>query len=113
MGLLDITDLTIGYSSKGANTYVDNLNTKVIDETDKIISSGIQDIESALKEGWQGQACDNYIAKLNQSGIQLKESLLKMKEVFEATMAVQEETYYKQDVDMAEQISQINVFGGN
>ncbi len=113
MGLLDINDLSIGYSSMGAKNYVEALNTKAITETKTLITSGITEIKTALRAGWQGDACEAYILKLEESGIQLGEALDRMKELFEATMAAQEELYEKQDLDMAQTIGSINVFGGN
>lgn len=113
MGFLDIDDLTIGYSSAGAKNYVEALNTKAITETNTLITTGITDIKASLRSGWQGDACEAYIVKLEESGVQLSEALNKMKELFEATLAVQEETYEKQDQSMAQSIGNINVFGGN
>lgn len=113
MGGLDIQDLTIGYSSRGAQNYVEALNTKAITETEALITTGITDIKEAVRQGWQGDACDSFILKLEESGEQLKQALDRMREVFEATLAAQEETYKKQDDNMAQEISTVNIFGGN
>lgn len=113
MGLLDINELSIGYSSMGAKNYVEALNTKAITETETLITSGVTDITTALRAGWQGDACDAYVLKLEQSANQLKDTLTQMKELFEATLAAQEELYEKQDLDMAQTIGSIDVFGGN
>ncbi len=110
MGGLDISEVTIGYSSTGAQQYVSDLNTAAIDETNGIISDGVQNITDTLQRGWQGQAYDAFAAKLNEVSEQLKDKLQEMKEVFNATMAAQEQTYHEEDQSMSEDISATNVF---
>lgn len=109
MGGLDISDITIGYSSTGAAKYVDDLNTKAIIETETIISDSVNTITDTLQAGWQGEACEAYLTKLRESAEALKEKLKEMEKVFNAMMAAQEETYSKEDTSMAEEISSATI----
>ena len=109
MGGLDINDITIGYSSTGAAKYVDELNTKAIVETEGIISDSVTTVTEVLQSGWQGEACEAYLAKLRESADALKDRLKEMEKVFNAMMAAQEETYKKEDSGMAEEISSATI----
>ncbi len=110
MGGLGIDEITIGYSSTGAAKYVDELNTAAIVETESIITSGVTNVTNALQAGWQGDACESYLKKYREAAEQLKEKLKEMQEVFQATMAAQEETYHSEDESMSEDISATNIF---
>ncbi len=110
MGGLGIEDITIGYSSTGAAAYVADLNTAAIIETNGIITDQTEIIKDTLQQGWQGQACDAFCAKLSESAEALKAKLQEMEEVFNATLAAQEETYHSEDTGMAEEISGQSIF---
>lgn len=110
MGGLDINEITIGYSSTGAAKYVDDLNTQAIVETSTMITNSVSTITDALREGWQGKACDAYVQKLSESGEALKEKLKEMEKVFNAMLAAQEETYNTEDESMADNISSSTIF---
>lgn len=110
MGGLGIEDITIGYSSTGAAKYVADLNTAAIVETNSIITDQTETIKDVLQEGWQGNACDAFCAKLSEAAEGLKEKLKEMEEVFNATMAAQEETYHDEDEGMADEIGSQSIF---
>lgn len=110
MGGLGIGDITIGYSSTGAAKYVADLNTTAIIETNGIITDHTEIIKDTLQQGWQGQACDAFCAKLSEAAEQLKEKLQEMEQVFNATLAAQEETYHAEDTTMADTISGSSIF---
>lgn len=110
MGGLDISEVTIGYSSTGAAKYVDELNTAAINETKNIIDNGVSNMTNVFQTGWQGNACESFIKKLNDSCNDLKEKLSEMQALFEATLAAQEESYHQEDQSMSEDITNMSVF---
>ena len=110
MGGLDISEITIGYSSTGAAKYVQDLNTKAIVETQGKLSDSYTAIVNVLQAGWQGKACDAYVKKLGEAVEQLKDTLKQMEDVFNATLAAQEETYNSEDESMAESIGSATIF---
>ena len=110
MGGLGIEDITIGCSSTGAAQYVADLNTAAIIETKGIITDQTEIIKDTLQQGWQGQACDSFCAKLSDAAEALKEKLEEMEEVFNATLAAQEETYHEEDAGIADEISGTSIF---
>lgn len=110
MGGLGIGDITIGYSSTGAAAYVADLNTQAIIETNGIITDQTEVIKNTLQQGWQGQACDAFCKKLSESTEQLKQLLQDMEQMFNATLAAQEETYHAEDTTMADGISGSSIF---
>lgn len=105
MGGLGIEDITIGYSSTGAATYIADLNSRAIVETSNKILDGLNPLKDNLQEGWQGDACVAFCNKLSEAATTLIDKLKEMEELFNATMGAQEETYFEQDQGMAEEIS--------
>lgn len=110
MGGLGIEDITIGYSSTGAAKYIHDLNTTAIIETNGIITDQTDVIKDVLQQGWQGSACDAFCAKLTEAAEGLKDKLKEMEEIFNVTLAAQEETYHQEDHGMADEISGQSIF---
>lgn len=95
-GEIGINDVTIGYSTTGAQAYLVDLNAKAITETKEMLAD-IQGIKSALEKGWIGQAELNFVANLQKAVTNVQSTLDQLKTTLDTQFAQIEETWAEQD----------------
>lgn len=96
MSSIGINDVTIGYSTTGAQQYIADLNSKAINETKNILSD-ISEITNALEKGWIGQAELNFVANLQKSVTEVQKTLDQLSLTLETQFAQIEESWQEQD----------------
>lgn len=93
---VNISDLTHGYSTTGAQNYITDLNAKAITETKEKLAD-IEGIRNALERGWIGQAQMNYISNLQKAVAEIQTTLDQLKQTLDTQFAQIEETWAEQD----------------
>ena len=63
---MDFNNLSFGYSGKGTQNYLEELNAQAIEETCKKLAD-MQKIKAAFDAGWQGQARDNFVKNFEKA----------------------------------------------
>ena len=96
---LTINDVTIGYSTTGAQAYLTDLNAKAITETKEKLAD-ISGVTTALEKGWIGQAELNFVANLQKSIGQIQNTLDQLKQTLDTQFAQIEETWKDQDANI-------------
>lgn len=95
-GGIGIGDVTIGYSTTGAQAYLTDLNAKAITETKEKLSD-ITEITNALERGWIGQAELNFVSNLQKAITEIQGTLDQLKTTLDTQFAQIEETWAEQD----------------
>lgn len=100
-GNLGIDSLSIGVSKKGMDAYRDQVKIDLLTNVKKELDNRT-DLEAALKKGWQGQSCQNYITNLNNDVSKIETDLEAEYNDLEYRLEELESNYFKQDSEMVE-----------
>lgn len=101
-GNLGIQDLTEGISVSGAKKYYEDLHTECIKETiEKLNETG--DIKNALRAGWQGVACENFIKSLDAIVKVTQNNIAMMDSVLESEINLITKAWLNQDREMVDE----------
>ena len=98
---LSVSDLSQGISVEGAKQYYRDLKTQVIDDTIKKLKE-TDDIKKALRDGWQGMACENFIESLDNVVFVTAKQIDKMEEVLKSEISLITQAWINQDQEMVE-----------
>ena len=93
---VSIDTVTKGYSASGAQSYLNDLNAKAIDET-KTLVRNIDGIRSAVEAGWQGKAEQNFMENLFNGAEAVANSLDEVKAALDAEFGSIEQSIHEQD----------------
>lgn len=96
---LSINDVTIGYSTTGAQAYISDLNAKAIVETKEKLAD-ISGVTAALEKGWIGQAQLNYVSNLQKAITEIQKTLDQLKTTLDTQFGQIEETWKDQDANI-------------
>ena len=96
---LDISALNIGFSEQGLDDYKKQIKTEILKNTsDKINDVGA--LETAIKNGWQGESCDKFIEEFKVARTKIVEDIEAEYHDLENRFAELESNYYEQDKNM-------------
>lgn len=72
--MAEFSELTFGYSSKGADQYLEDIKSIAIDDAAKALDN-YDAVEAALKAGWEGQAREDFWKKFKEEVSNTKDTL--------------------------------------
>lgn len=100
-GYLGIDNLSIGVSKQGMNDYRIQLRADLLTRVRRELDNRT-DLEAALKKGWQGQSCKNYLINLRNDVEKIETDLEAEYNDLENRLSELESNYFKQDNEMVE-----------
>ena len=96
---LGIDSLTIGVSRAGMEEYRESLKMHLLEET-KTKLEDVAEIQTAIDNGWQGQARDQFLVDFDQQIGKIIEDLQKEYDDLDHRLIELSENYLNQDMNM-------------
>ena len=81
--MANASDYTFGYSAKGIDTLISEVNSIVMNGAADMAVDNVSDIKKVCKEYWDGKARDNFVANFEKDAKLFKTNLKKLKDAFE------------------------------
>ena len=94
--MLGIQDLTTGISTSGMQAYREELKSSLLLSSQEKLRS-LQEVETALNEGWQGTAADRFKTQMNATVEKICEDLQKEYADLENRLIDLESAYFNAD----------------
>lgn len=82
---MDFQSADYGISVTGMNAYIDDLNTRILNDVAKVIRD-TKGVEEAVKAGWVGTSADKFLMNLSKGADRMCETLQELKTVFETEL---------------------------
>ena len=82
---MDFQSADYGISVTGMNTYIDDLNTRILNDVAKVLRN-TKDVEAAVKAGWSGTSADQFLLNLAKAADRMCETLQDLKTTFETEL---------------------------
>lgn len=99
MNNVSMNDVTIGFDASGAEDYLSNLNNILINETKEKLDD-LNGIEGALKSGWQGTACENFMTNLRSAEKKVQTTLDELETALRSQFSQISSAWQEQDSEM-------------
>lgn len=99
---MDFQSADYGISITGMNTYIDDLNTKILTDVARVIRN-TKEVETAVKGGWVGNSADQFLLNLNKGAEKMIETLAELKNTFETELKGIQSQMLEMDENLVEE----------
>lgn len=99
---MDFQNADYGISITGMNTYIDDLNTKILTDVARVLRD-TKEVETAVKAGWTGNSADQFLINLNKGAEKMIDTLAELKQTFETELKGIQSQMLEMDQNLVEE----------
>ena len=97
---LGISDLSIGVSKQGMETYREEVKLEMFDNTINTIRDNFQEVVDAINLAWQGKSRDKFVESMDKKIEQICTDLESEKKDLDNRLQELEDNYFKEDENL-------------
>lgn len=103
--MAEFSEMTVGYNFRGAQEYLNDLNSEMITKTKEVITgSEFTKVRNVIEECWVGQSQINFMKKFETATKDLCDALDDMSDALDNMMGAIEEEMIQRDKNIVDEM---------